>query len=120
MTGLAGDLDIKLVCAVFDQCIDSSHHFGNVNRRSRPVAGTGLAIKVPEVHTFRQGFGTFTFDVLANVVFAGVQQAVAVLAFNKKRVGFFQTGLTLLQVLAPAAWAAKMASSSLHEGAHTA
>ena len=53
-------------------------------------------------------------------MFAGVKQAVAVFTFDVERISFFQTGLKLLQVLAPAACATKMASSSLHVGAQTA
>ena len=120
MAWLAGDLDIKLVCAIFDQCIDRSHDLCKVHGRRCVLADAGFAVKVQKIRAFRQGFATFTFDVLANVMFAGVKQAVAIFAFDAQRVGFFQTGLKLRQVLAPAAWATRMASSSLHEGAHTA
>ena len=94
MTRLACDRYVKLVCAVFDQRIDRMHDFGKVHRRSSCIAGADHAVKVQKIRAFRQGFGAFTFDVLANVVFAGIQQAVAVFAFGVKRVGFFQTGLS--------------------------
>ena len=93
VTGLADDLDIKLVCSVFDERIDRRHDFGNVYGRARGVADADLAVEVPKVSTFGQDFGAFSFDVLANIVLAGVQQAVAVFAVDIERVGFFQTVL---------------------------
>ena len=93
MTGLAGDLNVKLVCAVFDQRINCTHDFGKVHRRDNIVAGANLAVKVQKMNALRQRLGAFTSNVLANIVFAGFQQAVAVFAFDVERVGFFQTAL---------------------------
>ena len=52
MTGLAGDFDIKLVCAVFDQRIDRTHDFSKMHRRSILLGGTNFAVKVPEIDAF--------------------------------------------------------------------
>ena len=93
MTGLAADLNIKLVSAVCDERIDRRHDFGKVHWRVRRVTDADLAVEVPKVSPFGQDFGAFALDVLANVVLAGVQQAVAVFAFDLERVGFFQTVL---------------------------
>ena len=41
-----------------------------------------LAIKVPEVGTFGQVAAPFALDVFADFVLDGIQNAVAVLAFN--------------------------------------
>ncbi len=82
MTGLAGDFNVKLVRAVFDQRIDRTHDFGKMHRRSCDRAGTDFAVKVQKIYAFRQGFGSFTFDVLANVVLTGIQQATRIFTFD--------------------------------------
>ena len=82
MTGLAGDFNVKLVRAVFDQRIDRTHDFGKMHVRSCDLANTDFAVKVQKIYAFRQEFGAFTFYVFANVVFAGIQQATRVFTFN--------------------------------------
>ena len=82
MTGLAGDFNVKLVRAVFDQRIDRTHDFGKMHGLSCDRASTDFAVKVQKIYAFRQGFGSFTFDVLANVVLTGIQQATRVFTFD--------------------------------------
>ena len=58
--------------------------FGQVHRLCAFFGAAELAVKVPEVHTGRQGHAALAFDVLAHLVFDGVQHAVRVFAFNLK------------------------------------
>ena len=69
---LAGDFDIKLVCAASYQRVDGAHHFGKMHRCSSRVSGASLAVKVQKINAFAQGLGALPFDVFANVVLAGV------------------------------------------------
>ncbi len=93
MTGLAGDLDVKLACAVLHQRINRAHDFCKVHGRSGRITGAGLAVEVPEIHALGQCLGAFTLGVFADVVFGGIQKAVAVFAFDVELVGFFHGSL---------------------------
>ena len=91
VTRLAGNFNVKLVCPAGDQRINRAHHFSKVHSRNICVAGANLAIKVPKIYAIGQRLGALPFDVFANVVLGGIQQAVAIFAFYVKAVSFFQT-----------------------------
>ena len=84
-----------------------------MNRGGSCVGTAELAVKIPKINADWQNPSAFALGVFTNVMLAGVQQAVAIFTFDIEQVSFFQA-------LVPVACAAKMASSSLHDGAHTA
>ena len=69
---LAGNFDIKLVCAASYQRVNSAHHFGKMYRCNSRVSGASLAVKVQKINASGKRFGALSFDVFANVVLAGV------------------------------------------------
>ena len=93
MTLFRHHFNIKRITALGYQCVNGCHQRSQMDACYSSLGFTQLAVKVPKIDIFRQGFGAFTFDVLANVVLAGIEQAVTVFACNIERVSFFQTEL---------------------------
>ena len=82
MSVLASDLNIKLMSTIFNQRIYRTHDFAKMHSCGLFLANANVAVKVQKIDTVRQWFGALTFDVLAHVVLAGVEQAARVFTFN--------------------------------------
>ncbi len=79
---LAGDLDKKLRGAATNQRIHRAHNLSQMYGCSSRVSAANLAVEVAKINAFGQRLGALAFDVLADVVLAGVQQACGLFAFD--------------------------------------
>ena len=61
---------------------------GKVNLGRACFIAAEPAAEVPKIDTFGQGATALAFDVLADIVLAGFNQAIAVFAFDVEAVGF--------------------------------
>ena len=80
-----GDHFNKNLCGAFG-CgrVHARDDLGQMHWFGAFFSAAELAVKVPEVHPGRQRHAALAFDVLANLVFDGVQHAVRVFAFDLK------------------------------------
>ena len=75
---------IKLMIAICQQRINCWHQRREMYADRFSRAETQFTVKVPKVHAIGQRLGAFAFDVFADVVLAGVQQPIAIFAFDLK------------------------------------
>ncbi len=76
------DFDVKLIAACAGDCVHRGHQGCKMNHRSIRFGCAEFAVEVPIVHVRRQGPAALTFDVLADVMLGGIEQAIPVLAFD--------------------------------------
>lgn len=68
MTGLGEDLDVDAGPGFLRSGIDRGDQCRNVGDFRSLVAGTALAVKIPEIDTFGEGFSTLALQVLSEIV----------------------------------------------------
>ena len=93
---------IKLVAAALGNTIDQFRESSKVDHNGLFLSSTKATIKVPKVHALRQFAAALAFDVFANFVFDGVQNAVAIFTFNSKLKCFFHSAIMLRRPNRPA------------------
>ena len=86
--GLGDDLDINLVSATTGQRVDQAVQRGQVGHFGGICRSAEAAVEIEKVDAFRQRAAALAFHILADFVFDGVQNAVAVLAFDVQRESF--------------------------------
>ena len=86
---------VKLVAAALGNTVDQFCERSKVDHNGLLLGSTKATIKVPKVHALGQFAAAFAFDVFANFVFDGVQNAVAVFTFDSKLECFFHVAIML-------------------------
>lgn len=80
----AQDADKKCVRPRFACGVHEANERGEMHLAGVGLGAAKAAGKVPVVHTFGQGGAALACHVLAHFVFAGVEQAVTVAAFDSE------------------------------------
>lgn len=76
------DLHVKLIAAGTGNSVHRAHQGCKMNHFGVGLGRAEFAVEVPKVHASRQGPAALAFDVFADVMLGGIEQAIPVLAFD--------------------------------------
>lgn len=93
MTRFGQHFKIKLLAALIGNRIDHLGDGGEMNHDGVFFGRAKAAVKIPEVHAFRQGHAALAFDVFTDLVLGGFEHTVTVFAFDVEFECFFHNNL---------------------------